>query len=244
MSKLKTTCWTMIAGAASGRPDEQERFVATYGRAIRDFLIARSGRGTPVLDIEDAVQEVYLECLREGGALEKANPHRPGGFRPFLFGVVRNVARRIEGRRAGRREVNPHSDLVRNGQTDVESDPRHVFDRSWARTMVREARARLRERATEGDEAARRQFELLRLRYEEGKPVRVIATEWGEPAQRLHHELGRAKKAFQDALRQVVAFHLPGTSSEIDHECRALLALLARKGRNPPSPEARNHGLS
>lgn len=230
----------MIAGAATGEQDARERFIAIYGKAIRDYLIARARRLTSTLDLEDAVQNVYLECLREGGALDKANPHRPGGFRPFLFGVVRNVARRMEGRAARRREVRPDSELGRSGRPDPDSDPQLVFERAWARTMVREARATLKERADQGDEVARRRFELLRLRYEEGKPVREIAALWKEPAQRLHHELGRAKKAFRKSLHDVVAFHLPGPPSEVDRECQALLSYLERKPGEGPPFAARN----
>ena len=49
---------------------------------------------------EDAVQEVFVECFRRGGALEAVGAGRVPGFRAFLYGVIRNVARRFESRPA------------------------------------------------------------------------------------------------------------------------------------------------
>ncbi|MBK8268830.1 MAG: hypothetical protein IPK83_11220 [Planctomycetes bacterium] len=35
-------------------------------------------------DLDDAVQDVFLECFRPDGALDRLDVHRPGGFRAFL----------------------------------------------------------------------------------------------------------------------------------------------------------------
>ena len=51
-------------------------------------------------DLDDAVQEVFVECFRQGGVLEAAVDGRVPSFRAFLYGVVRNVARRFESRTA------------------------------------------------------------------------------------------------------------------------------------------------
>jgi hypothetical protein len=69
--------------------------------------------------------------------------------------------------------------------------------------------------------------ELLRLRFNDGLPIREIAVRWGEEAARLHHEYATARDEFQSALREVVAFHHPGTApGEVDQACRELLARL------------------
>src|SRR6185437_2518113 len=41
----------------------------------------------------------FVECFKQGGMLAHVERDRSGGFRAFLFGVVRNVARRSETRR-------------------------------------------------------------------------------------------------------------------------------------------------
>lgn len=46
---------------------------------------------------------MFVECLRERGVLEKADPSRTGGFRALFFAVLRNVAGRYEKRASCRR---------------------------------------------------------------------------------------------------------------------------------------------
>jgi RNA polymerase sigma-70 factor (ECF subfamily) len=77
-----------------------------------------------------------------------------------------------------------------------------------------------------GRDAARR-VELLRLRFEEDMPIRDIARAWDADPAAVHKEYARARREFQDALREVVAFHAPGSDEEIEEECKELLALLA-----------------
>jgi hypothetical protein len=92
-------------------------------------------------DLDDAVQEVFLACFRDGGVLGRADPERPGGFRAFLYGVARNVARQAEARR-GRRPGQPPDgrDLA-----DLAADDESLsaaFDRAWAKALMREAARR------------------------------------------------------------------------------------------------------
>ncbi len=80
-------------------------------------------------DLDDAVQEVFLTCFKTGGALDRLDPARP--FRPFFCGVVRNVARQRETRRARRKEQHPSSGF----EAEIEADEdglSTVFDRAWA----------------------------------------------------------------------------------------------------------------
>jgi len=96
MSNSESTCWTVIQAAAAGNAEERGRFARHYERAIRAYLGAR-WRGSRLLpQVDDAVQEVFVECFKCGGVLDRADQKRSGGFRPFLYGVVRNVARRLE----------------------------------------------------------------------------------------------------------------------------------------------------
>ena len=64
------------------------------------------------------------------------------------------------------------------------------------------------------------------MRFEDGLAIRQIAERWGFDAARLHHEYARARREFLAALREVVAFHHPGSRAAIDRECAELLALL------------------
>ena len=228
MKSPESTCWDVIQGAAQGNQTEREGFARHYAAIVRAYLATR-WRGTAWLqEIDDAIQEVFVECFRHGGALERADREQPGGFRRFLCGVVRNVALRIEMGPSRWRERQPPSDFREGGVADDERTLSQVFDRAWAVAIMREA-AELqaaRARATPDDGALKRK-ELLRLRAEEGLPIRKIANRWREDPARLHHEYARARKEFKAALTEIVAFHHPGSRAEIEQECRALLSLLA-----------------
>jgi len=221
------TCWTVIRGAGEGDAAARLRFVEQFGDSVRAYLGARWRGRLLAQDVDDAVQDVFVECFREGGALMRSTPDRPGGFRPFLLGVVRNVARRREERdatgrrRAGDAELHP---------SDVPSDERslaQLFDRRWAEGVMRRAGEEQLRQAGASGPAALRRVELLRLRFEDGLPLREIAARWAvEPAD-VHHEYARARAEFHAALRRVVAFERPGTPGEVERECVALLDLLA-----------------
>lgn len=224
MDSTDSTCWTVLRDAAAGQTDSRAQFAARYAPLVRAYLGAR-WRSSPLLqEKDDAVQEVFVECLRQGGVLERANPDRPGGFRAFLYGVVRNVALRFEQRAHQRRErQQPESESEIPDQDDPLS---HVFDRAWARTIMKEAATRQADRAEAHGEAALRRVELLRLRFQEGLPIREIAQRWNEDAPHLHREYARAREEFHRALIEVMEFHHPGTRAEAERECARLIELL------------------
>lgn len=105
MASSESTCWTVLHAAAGGNDAAREEFARRYAPLVRAYLAAW-WRGSPLVgEVDDAVQDVFVECLRDGGMLERAEPGRSGGFRAFLYGLVRNVALRFETKRARRRVV-------------------------------------------------------------------------------------------------------------------------------------------
>lgn len=171
-------------------------------------------------EVDDAVQDVFVECFRHGGLLEKADPERGGGFRAFLLGAVRNVARRHEER------VRPVAPLP-SDLPDDDTGPAEAFDKAWARSLLREAARRQREDAAQAGEAAQRRVDLLQLRFQDGLSIREIAERWGVDAAKLHHEYATARDEFRNALRAVIAFHQPNTPhANLERACTELLSLL------------------
>jgi RNA polymerase sigma-70 factor (ECF subfamily) len=177
-------------------------------------------------EIDDAVQEVFVECFRPGGVLAKADPGRPGGFRAFFYGALRNVAARHEqqaGRKSAAMAVTP-SELDRGAGAGESASV--VFDRAWARAVMREAAARHTERARTAGPAALRRHEILRLRFQEGMPIRDIARLWQQEATFVHHEYATARKEFEAALREVVAERQPGSTVEQERILREMIDAL------------------
>ena len=213
------TCWTLIHTAAAGNRESRERFARSYASVIKAYLAARWQGRPDSPAIEDAMQDVFVECFKPGGVLEKAEADRPGGFRAYLLGVVRNIARKRETRS---RTIEPIPDSFPADDTSVA----RAFDRAWAKTLLKEAARLLAERA-KGDPVAERRVELLRLRFQDGKPIREIAEKWNEDAAKLHHEYATARNEFREALLAVAQFHAPhATPAAIEETCRGLLELL------------------
>ena len=210
----------MIRGAADGRATDREDFSRRYAQVIRAYFAAR-WRGTALVgEIEDAIQEVFLDCFRDNGALGRADPERPGGFRAFLYGVVRHVAQRIERTRAkaGAPLGEEHDSPARQRSLSAE------FDHAWASAILRQAARLQTRRARESGPDAERRVEVLRLRFQESMPIREIAKLWKEDAARLHHEYAKARREFRDALCAVVAEHLIAPPKKIEDEAERLIA--------------------
>ena len=92
MSRAEDTCWTLIQDAALGGAEARVRFSRTYLDVVRAFLLSRWRNRRSASDAEDAVQDVFLELFRPDGALARVSREKPGGFKTFLYAVVRNGA--------------------------------------------------------------------------------------------------------------------------------------------------------
>jgi RNA polymerase sigma-70 factor (ECF subfamily) len=226
VERPESTCWTIVRGAAAGNDQDRDQFARRYAPVVRAYLAARWPDSSRRQEIDDAVQEVFVECFRQGGVLERVEEGRPGGFRAFLYGVARNVALRVESDRA-RQDVRQSPDgSALERVADSEASLSTVFDRAWAKALVREAARLQEEQARRAGEAALRRVELLRLRFHEGLPIREIARRWGADAAALHHEYAKARQEFKAALLETVAFHHPGSAAEVERACAELLAML------------------
>jgi RNA polymerase sigma-70 factor (ECF subfamily) len=206
VSIADTTCWTVIRGAAEGRPKDRDEFARRYEPVVRAYLATRWRDSDLRGEIDDCAQEVFLDCFREGGALERAEEGRPGGFRAFLYGVARNVALRAE-RERGRKGVPLDSAFDAPAREEALSD---AFDRAWAQSLLRQAARLMEARGRAKGADAQRRVELLRLRFGEEMPIRDIAKLWNADAARLHHEYATARDEFRAALKDVVSEHQPG----------------------------------
>jgi RNA polymerase sigma-70 factor (ECF subfamily) len=67
-----------------------------------------------------------------------------------------------------------------------------------------------------------RRVELLRLRFEEGKPIRDIAVQWNLDAAWLHHEFARARRDFKRSLATALGLDLGSEPDKLDGEVSRL----------------------
>jgi RNA polymerase sigma-70 factor (ECF subfamily) len=216
----ESTCWTIIRAAAAGSPADREELARRYVGVVRAYLATRWQGSALRDDLDDATQEVFVECFRQGGVLDAAGAGRVPGFRAFLYGVVCNVARRFESRPP--RVAGPLPDIPAN-----EESLSRLFERSWAQAIMSEAAQLQKRQAGERGPKALERTELLRLRFEENLPIRAIALRWNVPAAELHHAYALARQEFRAALLEVVAFHHPGSPAEVEQEAASLLKALS-----------------
>lgn len=220
--------WPMIESAVAGGDRGRQEFTSRYLPVVRAYLGARWRGGHLLEEIDDAVQDVFVECFRESGALQgiRAARDEHADFRGYLLGVVRNVARRFEAKEQRQRERQPSSSMHFSQICDDEATLSRVFDQAFARNVMRQAAALQREEAKIAGPRAERRVEILRLRFYEGMPIRDIATLWGVPAARMHHEYAKAREEFRHALRAVVGADHQGSDEALERECGRLLDLL------------------
>ena len=217
------TCWTVVRAAASGDAQARSVFGRFYAAVIRGFLGGRWKGQALEGETDDAVQEVFFECLKAGGVLDRADPAR-GDFRGLLFGVTRNVAQRFEERARATGRARIDAERLAEVASD-QAGQETLFDRNWARALLRLSRRRHRELARADGEAGRRRIELLERRFRDDQAIREIARTWGVPSAEVHGAYRRARREFYGCLREVVAQHAaPG--ADLDAECRRLLSLI------------------
>lgn len=219
------TCWSLVRDAAEGAAGALEAFALRYESPLRAYLGAR-WRGTRnVAHVDDAVQDVFLECIKEGGVLGKADPGRSGGFRAFLYGVARRVALRYETGHGRKQADRLSTEAGQAVEADAPSLSR-LFDQAFAQATMREAVRRQTELAAErGDEALAR-VELLRLRFQEGLPIREIAKRWEREPALVHRAYAKARAEFREALLEVIEFNGASTRKEAEERAAELFDML------------------
>ena len=217
-----STWWTMIDRAANGDGDARSAFVGEYMTLVRRTLGARWRGSLLAQQVEDAAQDVFLDCLKDQGALGRADPARRGGFGAFLHGVIAKVALRYE-RSQGRRRDKPAA----TGPEIVDEAPSlgAAFDQAWLHRILTLAVKQMRAEAK--DVAAHERVELLSLRFGDGLAIREIAERWERDATSLHVAYARARREFHRQVHLVLRAHAPesdlASPEELDRRLRALL---------------------
>lgn len=225
------TSWHLVRRAAADDGEGRSVFASHYLPVIRSYLRARWAGGPLIGRVDDAVQDVFLECYRDGGVLHRADEGRRVAFRAFLFGVIRNVALRFEGDLRGERQEVRASTIFLQALPGREASLSRVFDDAWARSLMVQA-GELQRRWAESKtgaaaRAAAREIELLELRFQDGLPVRKIAAQWGQDAQSVHRLYQKARQTFHECLRAVVRAQMSSQTSEgVDRECERLFRLV------------------
>lgn len=210
-----------MRGAARGDVVAREEFGRRYIPLMKRYLQERWRDRPWLTEIDDAAQEVFVECYKKGGALDHFEEGRGDSFRGYLLSVCRNVASRFEREQWRRMKVQVDESVLSLSAGD-DTRASKLFDRAWAQSMLREAAQRYQQKLPGLDANARRRFELLVLRFRDDMPIRDIARLWDADPTLLHREYTKARKEFREVLLEVLKIHQPGPQANLTEECERL----------------------
>ncbi len=216
-----TTNWNVVLSASQPHHDARTEFAVRYAPVIRRYLAGRWRIPSDAPRIDDALQDVFVECFKHGGALERVLPGGDGGFRAYLFAVTRNVAREFE----RQRRCDPLLDA--DARPDHGQDrPSVTFDRSWAREIAREAMREFGSTSRRPEE--RLQFETVRLRFQQELLPREIAARLdGLTARRVSKLIETGMRRYEECLYRVLQRRNPAASRyDLAQTCRGVLQAL------------------
>lgn len=232
MDGAEQTSWTLIDAAAKGRAEDRERVARLYAPLVRRYLAARWRLSGDHEQVQEGVQDAMLQLFKPGGALQNADPAQSGGFRAYLYGLVRNVALMIERSARRRQDRSEPSGIDLDHIEQSEATLSQVFDREWARMIAQRARVRMLENLrgkqpdAEGEqkhEKGQEIYRCLELRYTEGLAPRDIAEQLGRDVKVVYELLRSARNEYRRALLETVGEFYPGrTYAELEDTCREL----------------------
>jgi len=217
---MLSSCWELVEAAASDDRVQRSALYARYEPVVRAFFCARWGLDGRHDRVRAAVQETFFELFRPGSPSDH-NAY-DASFRDYLLEVVRETAPPFEERAA---EAAQH-DLA--AQLTVENDAvvLHAFDRAWARSLVRQAGALQRERASEHRGGAMLRCQLIEMRFNEGLSLGAAGAKMGLQGETLRTAYAKAGREFAAALREVIREHDPSRPAEVDRTCKNIGRLL------------------
>jgi RNA polymerase sigma-70 factor (ECF subfamily) len=235
LAHFDTTHWSVVLAAGhSSSPDAQEaleKLCRGYWYPLYAF-VRRQGCSPP--DAQDLTQEFFARLL-EKKYLAMANRNR-GKFRWFLLSSFKHFLanewdRARAQKRGGGKTHLPFDDLAGEKLYALESAhelaPDRIYERTWALTLLEQARNRLRqEYTTLGKEARFDHLELFLPGEKSAISYASAAHNLGLTEGAVKAEVHRLKKRYRELVRSEIA-QTVSTASEIDEELRQLIAALS-----------------
>ncbi len=65
------TSWTIIECAAGGNAEAREHFAELYAPALKAYFCKRWERTPYIASVDDAVQDVFVDCFKSDGVLSR-----------------------------------------------------------------------------------------------------------------------------------------------------------------------------
>jgi hypothetical protein len=234
------TRWSLISRARAAPDlasrDALDELLRRYLPALRTHLVLT--RRLEPDRADDVLQSFVSSRVVEQGLLERVGPGR-GRFRTYLLHALGNFL--VDQARAARAQKRSGGDVRSfdagdEGRSidpaDDAPQPDERFDQAWARQVIDQAAALMREQCARDDRGDIWEILVARVlapALDGATPVpyeQLVARFGYETPEQASNVLMTAKRSFQRALRQVVADYCD--ESEVDEELRDLRVIVAR----------------
>lgn len=229
-SRFRTTAWSVVAAAQDPASDSYQKSLEylcrTYWKPIYNYIRRRGFKHDEARDLTQDYFTVFLEK----GFVEAADRER-GKFRTFMLTTLtRFLSKQYRKRKKHRRDVPidimtddgpgqiPHPELADDYTAEDE------FNRSWARSLIEQSLARMRESCTEGKPALYAQVFAAYIESAtdtEPKTYREIGELFGLSETDVTNYLHRGRNIFQKLLREEVR-QCVLTEDDVDEEIEEL----------------------
>lgn len=218
------TPWSSVLTCHRDAPERKERLnrlCGLYWRPVYRFVRVAGGAG--VEDAKDLTQDFFAHVM-EDDFVVRHDPDR-GRFRSFLKGALRHFLSN-DRRDRGRRKRGGGRSIVPIEVTEIESSrfaqesasPDEIFDRQWARDVVRQALPVLRERLKPD---AWKVFESYDLRAEGRPTYAALGREIGLSADDVKNRLTSARAQLREIVLERVTEYVT-SRGELEIEMREL----------------------
>jgi RNA polymerase sigma factor (sigma-70 family) len=226
-----TTSWTLIRQAVQGQPEARDRFARLYEPVVQAFLRRSLVRLRATVrsfshELDNVSQDVFLECFKPQGALERLDRSRCSRFRAYLFGVIANITRRSQTRWARQRREHLADGPTLESQARQDSALSRTGEFAEARQLLAEAVRRQADYAGRLGDAAQKRIELLQLCFTDGLTLFQVARRWQTNVQEVRREYKLATQEFKEALRETLDRRYPGSPEGARQAFRELLETL------------------
>lgn len=210
------------------------RHAEHFDRLLRQYwkpayLYVRAIRSMSADDAEDLTQQ-FFEMLLSRRAFDRLSPDR-GSFRGFLKTALRRFAVSAD-RKSASRSPRDGARLFRFEEAEAlwqdararELSPEEAFDREWARGVVTEAMARLRqELRAQGKEAHYQLFHEYCIEPAAEVSYEDLAKRHGVSVDDVRNHLRVVRQRGREILQEMLSDYLfPG--EDVEHELRFILS--------------------
>ena len=166
-------------------------FYIFYDELIRRFVV---GQGAPLSDVDDCVQEVWIEVLLRLESFDRP-PGRPG-LRSWLYSLVRSKTVDVYRLRHRRAEISV-AGSIEQAEDPRQVDPVTLYEAQWQAALLESVISQLQSRMSKTS------YRILQMRLTEGRDNKEVALALKLRPEQVRYRYHRAKQKLRAHLARL-----------------------------------------